>query len=87
LVTNLQNNGEPAVFESNGAVLRIKAGSAFAKNILAFVAKKDPNELSSSFAPYAWGKLAYHNSLGYFLWVPICFIDSYWLLDPFDNSS
>jgi len=74
-------------FESNGAVLRMKAGSAFAKHILHFVAKTDPNELSSSFAPYAWGKLAYYNSLGHFLRVPICFIDSYWLLDSFDNSS
>jgi len=74
-------------FESNGAVLRMKAGSAFAKHILDFVAKTDPNELSPSFAPYAWGKLAYYNSLGHFLRVPICFIDSYWLLDSFDNSS
>jgi len=74
-------------FESNGAVLRIKAGSLFAKHILDFVARTDPNELSSFVAPYAWGKIAYYNSFGLFLRVPICFIDSYWLLDSFDNSS
>jgi hypothetical protein len=33
-------------FESNGAVLRMKAGSTFAKHILEFVSKTDPNELS-----------------------------------------
>jgi hypothetical protein len=74
-------------FESNGAVLRIKAGSTFAKHILEFVSKTDPNELSSSFAPYAWGKIAYYDSFGLFFRIPICFIDSYWLLDSFYNSS
>ena len=74
-------------FESNGAVLRMKAGSIFAKHILKFVSKTDPNDLSSSFAPYAWGKIAYYDSFGLFLRVPICFIDSYWLLDYYDNST
>jgi hypothetical protein len=74
-------------FESNGAVLRIKAGSAFAKHILDFVAKTDPNELSSSFAPYAWGKFAYYNSLGLFLRVPLCLTLCGWetrILIPLD---
>lgn len=74
-------------FESNGAVLRIKEGSVFSKHIVEFVSKTDPNDLPSTFAPYAWGKTAYYNSLGHFLRIPICFIDSNWLLDSFDNSS
>jgi len=74
-------------FESNGAVLRIKSGSAFANQIVKFVSKTDPNNLPPSFAPYAWGKTAYYNSLGHFLRIPLCFIDSVWMGDSFSNSS
>jgi hypothetical protein len=74
-------------FESNGAVLRMRAGSAFAMHIVDFASKTDPDKLTSSFAPYAWGKLAYYNSLGHFLRLPLCFVDSVWMGDSYSNSS
>ena len=74
-------------FESNGAVLRIKAGSIFANHIVEFVSKTDPTTLPSSFSPYAWGKFAYYNSFGLFYRLPVCFIDSVWMGDSFSNSS
>ena len=74
-------------FESNGAVLRIKAGSKFSNQIVKFVSKTDPNNLPPSFVPYAWGKTAYYNSLAHFLRIPLCFIDSVWMGDSFSNSS
>jgi hypothetical protein len=78
---------EASCFESNNAVLRIKADSAFARHILSFVAKTDPKTLPSAFSPYAWGKVALYDSFKLFDRLPVCFIDSAFLHDSFDNSS
>jgi hypothetical protein len=79
---------DTSCFESNNAVLRIKAGSAFSTNMVSFVAKTDPKTLPSSFSPYAWGgEVALYNNFNFFDRLPVCFIDSLFLLDSFANSS
>jgi hypothetical protein len=56
--------------------------------MVSFVAKTDPKTLPSSFSPYAWGgEVALYNNFNFFDRLPVCFIDSLFLLDSFANSS
>ena len=64
--------------ESNGAVLRMIAGSNFSKNLLTFVSQTDPRKITHGGAPYAWGKMALFDSRNYFQRLPGCFFDRRW---------